>query len=92
MAFNAGPDSWVPYYNFKALSVDKSILDQDPLLKDLSNKREFMGGLLEIPPNSVYNWHVDTDRHCGLNMLVYDGGRSMCLFCPRRRATCNACC
>jgi hypothetical protein len=35
MAFNAEPDSWVPYYNFKALSVDKSILDQDPLLKGL---------------------------------------------------------
>jgi hypothetical protein len=82
MAFNAGPDSWVPYYNFKALPVDKSVLDQDPLFKDLSSKREFMGGLLEIPPNSVYNWHVDTDRHCGLNMLVYDGGRSMCLFAP----------
>jgi hypothetical protein len=82
MAFSAEPESWVPYYNFKALPVDKSILDQDPLFKDLSSKREFMGGLLEIPPNSVYNWHVDTDRHCGLNMLVYDGGRSMCLFAP----------
>jgi len=82
MAFNAKPDSWVPYYNFKALPVDKSILDQDPLLKDLGNKRVFMGGLLEIPPHSVYNWHTDTDRHCGLNMLVYDGGRSVCLFAP----------
>jgi hypothetical protein len=71
-----------PTTTSKRSPVDKSILDQDPLLKDLSSKREFMGGLLEIPPNSVYNWHVDTDRHCGLNMLVYDGGRSMCLFAP----------
>jgi hypothetical protein len=35
MAFNAGPDSWVPYYNFKALSVDKSILDQGPAAQRL---------------------------------------------------------
>ena len=72
---------WVPYYNFMALPVSKQLLD-DPLLYKIAEKRDFQCGLLKIPPNTVYNWHVDTDRNCGLNMLVYDDGQSKCIFAP----------
>ena len=80
--FNVDKSKWVPYYNFKALLLSKTFIDQDPFLKDLGKKRKFMAGLLEVSPSMVYNWHTDTDRQCSLNMLVYDGGRSMCLFAP----------
>ena len=75
------PSQWVPYYNFMALPVSKQLLD-DPLLNKIAEKRDFQCGLLKIPPNTVYNWHVDTDRNCGLNMLVYDDGQSKCIFAP----------
>lgn len=76
------PVCWIPYYNFDALPVPGDVLREDKLLKALAEKREFVGGLLRIPPSTVYNWHVDTDRHCGLNMLVYDDGQSRCIFAP----------
>jgi hypothetical protein len=76
------PAHWVPYYNFKALLLSPHFVHQDKLLRDLATKREYMAGLLEMPASTSYNWHVDTDRHCGLNMLVYDDGESRCLFAP----------
>lgn len=76
------PDSeWLPYYNFMALRVPDEILNQEPLLVELAKKRKFQAGLLRMDPNTCYNWHVDTDRHVGLNMLVLDDGKSKCLFC-----------
>lgn len=81
--FFSEPSHWVDYYNFKALLLNPDFIRQDKFLGDLSKKREYMAGLLEIPESTVYNWHVDTDRHCGLNMLVYDDGQSRCLFAPK---------
>ena len=75
------PNNWLPYYNFQALPIPVQLLD-DPLLSKLAEKRDFQCGLLKIPANTVYNWHVDTDRNCGLNMLVYDDGQSKCIFAP----------
>jgi hypothetical protein len=78
---NETPDSaWVPYYNFMALQVPGNILDKEPLLVALAKKRKFQAGLLRMEPNSCYNWHVDTNRHVGLNMLVLDDGNSKCVF------------
>jgi hypothetical protein len=78
----AGPENWTPYYNFRAFLLGEDFVYQDKFLKDLAYKRQYIAGLLELPPNTAYNWHVDTDRHCGLNMLVYDDGQSKCLFAP----------
>lgn len=75
-------ECWQPYYNFQALPIHTDLLNEDPLLKKLGEKRFFQGGLLKIPTHTAYNWHVDTDRHCGLNMLVYDDGQSKCIFAP----------
>ena len=79
---NNTPDSaWQPYYNFMALQVPHEIIDQEPLLVKLAEKRKFHAGLLKMDPNTCYNWHVDTDRHVSLNMLVCDDGASKCIFC-----------
>ena len=75
-------EAWVPYYNFMALPIHPELLHQDRFLKDLSKKREYHGGILQVNPNTCYNWHVDTDRNSGVNMLLYDDGQSRCLFAP----------
>ena len=71
---------WQKYYNFMALQVPGSILDEDPFLVELANRRKFHAGILRMDPYSCYNWHVDTDRHVSLNMLVC-GTDSKCIFC-----------
>lgn len=75
-------EAWVPYYNFNALLIPNEILYEDKLLKDLGEIRTFHAGILKTPPSHCYNWHMDTDRNAALNMLVYDDGKSRCIFAP----------
>jgi len=72
--------SWAKYYNFDAIPVHPNILRQDPFLSYLAKKRKFQAGILRMPPDTCYNWHVDTDRKVGLNMLLADDNKSRCLF------------
>jgi hypothetical protein len=72
--------NWTQYYNFMATPVPSEILWADPFLSALANKRAFHAGILRMEPNTCYNWHVDTDRKVGLNMLLSDDGGSRCLF------------
>ena len=80
LIYKTPDEAWLPYYNFMALPVPVEILDDEPLLVDLAKKRKFHAGILRMDPNSCYNWHVDTDRHVALNMLVCDDGNSKCIF------------
>jgi hypothetical protein len=79
LVYQSSDDAWVPYYNFMVIPVPQEILDEEPLLVALAQKRKFHAGILRMDPNSCYNWHVDTDRHVSLNMLVC-GDDSKCLF------------
>lgn len=79
-AKNVPPHHWVQYYNFIATPVPHEILGLDSFLVNLSKKRKFHAGILRMEPNTCYNWHVDTDRKVGLNMLLADNGDSRCLF------------
>ena len=72
--------SWSQYYNFIATSVPHEILRLDSFFVNLASKRAFHAGILRMEPNTCYNWHVDTDRKVGLNMLLSDDGDSRCLF------------
>lgn len=72
--------SWIKYYNFDAIQVHPNLLLQDSFLSYLAKKREFYAGILRMPPNTCYNWHTDTDRKVGLNMLLADDNKSRCVF------------
>lgn len=82
LIYQTPDEAWMPYYNFMALPVPQEIIDNEPMLVELAKKREFHAGILKMDPNSCYNWHVDTDRHVSLNMLVLDDGSSHCIFAP----------
>jgi hypothetical protein len=75
-----GTQNWTQYYNFRAVPVPSEILWEDPFMGNLAEKRAFHAGILRMEPNTCYNWHVDTDRKVGLNMLLSDDGDSRCLF------------
>ena len=72
--------NWTQYYNFMAVQIPRDILQLDSFLVGLADKRTFHAGVLRMEPNTCYNWHVDTDRKVGLNMLLSDDGSSRCLF------------
>jgi hypothetical protein len=72
--------NWKQYYNFRAVPVPDEILWEDSFMGNLANKRAFHAGILRMEPGTCYNWHVDTDRKVGLNMLLSDDGDSRCLF------------
>ena len=71
---------WISLYSFKAIEIDKEVILSDPFFNKLNKKRVFRGGIMNLGPNSCYNWHKDTDRKGAINMLLHHDGNSKCLF------------
>jgi len=62
---------WVSYYGFEAILVPSIIWRQEKILRTIDEKFPFKSvGLIKIPINYNYNWHVDDERGCGINMLL----------------------
>ena len=78
-AKTAPKDSWKDYYNFKALAVQDDWV-VDPWLKDLYAMHPFTLGIIKLEENTYYDWHVDTDRGVGLNLLLNNWDKSHCMF------------
>jgi hypothetical protein len=72
--------NWQDYYNFKAAQAPDEILAKDPVLVDLFRKHPFVGGIVRLEPHVCYEWHIDTRRGVGVNMLLNFEGTSHCLF------------
>lgn len=72
---------WVPYYNFMAKPAPKELIIEDTFLSWLDERYEFIGGILRMEPYHQYDWHIDTRRGVGINMLLNpDDGFSSCMF------------
>lgn len=74
------PGEWVKYYNFDARPIVPDLILQDDFLRWLSTRYEFMAGVLRLDPYICYNWHTDTRRGVGINMLLTPNTRSFCAF------------
>ena len=82
LTYALSSDQWFKYYNFDAIVAPPELLLSDPFLCYLHCVEPFHAGVLRIPPNTCYNWHVDTDRGCAVNMLLSAFDTSHCLFAP----------
>ena len=78
-AANAPESEWVDYYAFKALEA-KSDWVVDTWWEHLYKLHPFKAGILRMEANSYYDWHVDTNRGAGLNLLLNNWDASHCLF------------
>ena len=76
---NVAPN-WQDYYNFKAIQVPAEILAKDPFLVDLFSKHLFQAGIVQLSPYVCYDWHIDSRRGVGVNMLLTPEIKSHCLF------------
>jgi len=75
---------WIDYYNFKAKLVPHEILFQDEFFKWLINRYDFIAGILRLDPYVCYDWHTDTRRGVGINMLLTPHSRNFCVFAPKK--------
>jgi hypothetical protein len=75
-------DAWFPYYNFIAKPIPYELLEQDPLFKWLGERYKYIAGVIKVEPFTTYDWHVDTRRGVGINMLLspLNMHASRCIF------------
>ena len=78
--FAFSPSEWQEYYNFQAKLIPHELLFQDDLLRTLFGNYKFIGGVLKMDPYTCYDWHTDTRRGVGINMLLTPQTRSTCAF------------
>jgi hypothetical protein len=75
---------WIDYFNFKARLVPPEILFQDEFFIWLVKRYDFIAGILKLDPYTCYDWHTDTKRGVGINMLLTPHARSFCAFAPKK--------
>ena len=80
LEFAATAQNWQDYYNFKAIQVPVEMLVKDPFLVALFNKHPFVAGITQLSPYVCYDWHIDSRRGVGVNMLLTPEIKSHCLF------------
>jgi hypothetical protein len=61
---------WIDYFNFKAKLVPPEVLFEDEFFKWLVKRYDFIAGILKLDPYTCYDWHTDTRRGVGINMLL----------------------
>ncbi len=76
------------YYGFHAIEIKKSIWKREPLLELVNEKFPIMMcGILKVKANSIYDWHVDTERGVCINMLLSFDHLSECIFSHQKNIT-----
>jgi len=75
---------WIDYFNFKAKLVPPEVLFQDEFFRWLVKRYDFIAGILKLDPYTCYDWHTDTRRGVGINMLLTPHARSFCAFAPKK--------
>jgi hypothetical protein len=78
--FAISPTEWMPYFNFEAKPLPADIVLKDNFFVWLSQRYDFIVGVLKLDPYTCYNWHTDTRRGVGVNMLLTPNTRSFCAF------------
>jgi len=75
---------WLNYYNFQVKQIPQDLLNKDPFFVWLESRYKYIAGVLKLEPHVCYDWHTDTRRGVGLNMLITPNVHSYCLFAPNR--------
>ena len=79
-------DAWFPYYNFIAKPIPYELLEEDPFFKWLGQRYKYIAGIIKVDPYTTYDWHIDTRRGVGINMILspHNPDLSKCLFKSNR--------
>ena len=80
LAYAKNTNAWGKYFNFDATQLPHEFIREDALLNLLSKKYAMAVGIVRLNPYVCYDWHIDTRRGVGVNMLLTPEVRSSCLF------------
>jgi hypothetical protein len=75
---------WFNYFNFQVKQIPQDLLNKDPFFVWLTERYKYIAGVLKLEPYVCYDWHKDTRRGVGLNMLITPNINSYCLFAANR--------
>lgn len=78
------PGAWLKYFNFDIRPVPQEILHKDPFFTWLSSRYNYFGAILKLDPFVCYDWHKDTRRGVGINMILTPFVRSFCVFADNK--------
>jgi len=74
---------WINHYGWDGIPVPLAyLLPREPLLSEIYRRHRFKAGILRLGPRSYYDWHIDTRRGVGVNVLLSTGGHHHSLFSP----------
>jgi hypothetical protein len=74
------PGAWLKYFNFDIRPVPQDILNKDAFFVWLASKYKYTTAILKLDPYVCYDWHKDTRRGVGINMILTPHARSFCIF------------
>jgi hypothetical protein len=73
--------TWTEHFGFDAIELPDTFIEIEPALKETNKKHKIQRlGLLRIPENTMYDWHVDQYRLSCINMLINTDHHSHTLF------------
>ena len=75
---------WFNYFNFQVKQIPQDLLNKDPFFVWLTERYKYIAGVLKLEPYVCYDWHKDTRRGVGINMLITPNINSYCLFANNR--------
>lgn len=72
---------WVHNYGFNNFLIPEALWKLESILKKIDQKFPIECCIvLHIPPNTMYNWHNDTERGLSINMKLCNNTNSHTLF------------
>lgn len=61
---------WVLLHSFLVTKVPRELYAQDTFLSTILDKFNGQAVILQMPPRSIYNFHVDSERSVSVNLLL----------------------
>ena len=62
---------WQSYFGFEATIIPSSVWKEEKILRIVNDVFPMKNvGIIKLHPYYNYDWHVDTERGCGINMLL----------------------
>jgi hypothetical protein len=72
---------WAKQYGLDIMVVSDEIWYNEPLLRIINQKFPIeIGFIIRIPPNTIYNWHIDGTRAAGINLKLSGDSVSHTMF------------
>lgn len=71
---------WSVVEDFNLIQIANTHVQNNPVLRAISEKFDLVPIVIKMEKNTIYNWHTDASRGVTLNLLLNNHENSYCLF------------